>query len=197
MSALRTQIVTGSALAAHIGALATLRIRVFREYPYLYDGTEDYERKYLETYTASPDAMAVLAFDGEKIVGASTGVPMAHETGEFKKPFAARGMNSGKIFYCGESVLLPDYRGRGLYRAFFSGREAHARTLGGFEWITFCGVVRDGSDPRAPAGYEPLDNVWRHFGYEPQPDLIAHYPWREVGATETTDHPMMFWIKRL
>ena len=189
--------VTGAAFAAHVDAIAALRIGVFREYPYLYDGTAEDEESYLETYIASPDAMAVLAFDGERVVGASTGIPMAQGKDEFNTPFAASGMDPQKVFYCGESVLLPAYRGRGLYRAFFDGREAHARKLGGFGWITFCGVVRDKNDPRRPADYEPLDEIWQHFGYAPRADLVTTYHWREVGAQEESAQLMMFWVKGL
>src|SRR5512139_4005554 len=124
--------VSGEALVAAIPALARLRMTVFRDYPYLYDGSEAYEAEYLRTYTASGAAMAVLALEDGAIVGASTGIPMAHETAAFREPFTRLGLDPAQIFYCGESVLLPAYRGRGLYRAFFAGREAWARALGGF-----------------------------------------------------------------
>ena len=70
--------VSGEELVAAIPALARLRMTVFRDYPYLYDGSEAYEAGYLRTYAASGAAMAVLAREGDTIVGASTGVPMAH-----------------------------------------------------------------------------------------------------------------------
>lgn len=37
--------VTGAELASVVPELARLRIRVFREFPYLYDGTWEYEEK--------------------------------------------------------------------------------------------------------------------------------------------------------
>ena len=39
-------------------ALAAQRIRVFREFPYLYDGDVGYEREYLATYVHSPRSLA-------------------------------------------------------------------------------------------------------------------------------------------
>ena len=71
---------TGSDLARYIPELAQLRIRVFRDFPYLYEGDLDYERRYLETYTRSPGSVIVLVFDGNDIVGASTGLPLSDET---------------------------------------------------------------------------------------------------------------------
>jgi len=193
---IETQIVRGKELARYINDLARLRIQVFRDYPYLYDGSEDYERRYLETYSTSPGAMAVLAFDGDRVVGASTGVPMADETPEFRAPFDARNINTDQLFYCGESVLLPAYRGKGVYRQFFEHREQHAREQG-LDMICFCAVVRDENDARKPPGYEPLDPIWRRYGYRPDPDLVAQFPWKEPGSAEEISHPMMFWLKRL
>ena len=96
-----------------------------------------------------------------------------------------------------ESILLPAYRGRGLYRHFFAEREAHARGFDQYEWITHCAVQRPDDHPARPADHEPLDAVWRHFGYEPRADLVARYPWRDVGHAEETTKPLLFWLKRL
>lgn len=190
---------TGAELVSVIPELARLRIRVFREYPYLYDGTWEYEEKYLRTYIESGAAIAILALDGSRIVGASTGVPMVHETAEFKKPLVEAGYDPARIFYCGESVLLPAYRGRGLYKAFILGREAHARNCApeGFNYCCFCAVERDGNHPLRPDGYRPLDAVWRHFGYEKRPDLLTRFRWKDIDQPRETAKPMTFWIKPL
>ena len=37
------QVVTGSAIAPYVDDLARLRMQVFRDFPYLYDGTYEYE----------------------------------------------------------------------------------------------------------------------------------------------------------
>ncbi len=44
------QVLQKEELAACIDDLADLRISVFREYPYLYDGNLEYEKKYLKQY---------------------------------------------------------------------------------------------------------------------------------------------------
>lgn len=189
--------VSGEALRARVGDLARLRIAVFREYPYLYDGTEAYEAAYLQTYTASDAAIAVLAFDGEAVVGASTGIPLAAEDEAFRRPFEALGIDPGTVFYCGESVLLPTWRGRGLYRAFFEGREAHARSLPGIGRMAFCAVERPAEHPLRPQGWQSLEPVWRHFGYAPEPRLRTHYTWKDIDQPGDTAHPMQFWLKAL
>lgn len=186
----------GQALLPHLNALAELRMTVFRDFPYLYEGNLDYERKYLRTYAGSPGAVCVLVRRDEAIVGASTGIPMADEDDAFRQPFIAAGWNPDDIFYYGESVLLPDYRGQGLGIAFFDEREHHARAAG-FRYAVFCAVVRPDDHPARPANYEPLDAFWHRRGYQPVAGLETRYTWTDIGDSEQTEKPMQFWYKEL
>ncbi|HVI35743.1 MAG TPA: hypothetical protein VM684_05905, partial [Gaiellales bacterium] len=72
---MRLERLTGDRLREHLPELARLRITVFRAYPYLYEGSLDYEERYLWTYAAADNSVIVGAFDGERLVGASTGLP--------------------------------------------------------------------------------------------------------------------------
>lgn len=184
-------------LPAYLPDLARLRIQVFRDFPYLYDGTVEYEEKYLKTYTDCAESVIVLVLDGDKVVGATTGLPMDAETPEFQQPFVAQGYDPAKIFYCAESVLLSDYRGRGIYPKFFAEREGHARTLGRFDLVTFCCVQRPEDHPLRPADYAPLDRIWTQFGYVKHPELHTTYTWKDVDQAEETAKPMVFWLKSL
>jgi len=193
---LRIQTLTGAALTAALPDLAALRIAVFRDWPYLYDGDHAYERRYMRAYADSADALVVGAFDGDALVGAATAAPMEDHAAEFAAPFAARGMALGDILYCGESVLLPAYRGRGAGHAFFDAREAHGRALGR-RLSAFCGVVRDADDPRRPVDARDLGPFWRRRGYAPVEGLTASFAWREIGEAAERDHVMQFWTRRL
>ena len=53
-------------LAGHLDGLAALRIRVFHDWPYIYDGNQEEERKYLAAFAASAGAVCIAAFDGGK-----------------------------------------------------------------------------------------------------------------------------------
>lgn len=187
---------TGLAIHAAIPALARLRVSVFREWPYLYDGTFDYESAYLQHYTMSPRAIIVAALDKEAIVGAATGMPLADHDAAFAAPFLARGMDIAKIFYCGESVLLPDYRGCGIGHAFFDQREEHARAHG-FSHIVFCAVERPADHPSRPRNYRPLDAFWEKRGYARQPGMTANFSWKDIDQPAETDKPMQFWMRAL
>ncbi|MGZ8223856.1 MAG: GNAT family N-acetyltransferase [Methylobacter sp.] len=186
---------SGAALQQYIPELARLRIEVFRDFPYLYDGDFDYEKKYLQTYIDCSDSVIVLAFDGDKIVGASTAMTMKYETNELKKPFIENDYNLDDVFYCSESVLNKQYRGLGIGVRFFEQREAHAEDLGGFKHITFCCVERPIDHPRRPADYVPLDKFWNKRGYFKHPELRTTYSWKDLDDINETPKPMIFWLK--
>lgn len=194
---LRIVPVRGKEIAERLQALAALRIQVFREFPYLYEGSEDYESAYLQTYVNAPDSVAVLVYDGEKLVGASTALPLADEVEELRRPFEQQGQDIERIFYCGESILLPEYRGRGIGVRFFEERERHARSLERFDTICFCAVQRPVDHPRRPADYQPLDEFWEKRGYQPRPDLCTEFSWQDLDESSESPKPMMFWTKSL
>ena len=193
---MRIEALTGEALDAALGDVAGLRIRVFRDWPYLYDGDLEYERGYLATYRNSDAAILVGAFDGTRLVGAATGTPMADHADDFAAAFEGTGLALNDIFYCAESVLLPEYRGRGVGHRFFDLREAHGRELGATV-SAFCGVVRPSDHPLRPEGYRPLDGFWRKRGYAPLEGAVAWFSWKDVGETEATLKPLQVWTRAL
>lgn len=187
---------TGPALDTALDDVARLRIRVFRDFPYLYDGDLDYERTYLATYRDSPGAVLVAAFDGARIVGAATGTPMEDHAAAFGAALAGTGLPLEAVFYCAESVLLPEYRGQGAGHRFFDLREAHARALGRSH-AAFCSVIRPADHPARPETHAPLDPFWRKRGYVPVEGAVAHYSWKDLGAAEETQKPLRFWMRAL
>ncbi len=193
---IRLETWSGDAIAANRDALAALRITVFRDFPYLYDGDLDYERGYLQTYIDAPAAVVVAALDGTAVVGAATALPLESETDDVKAPFLARGMDLGQVFYFGESILLAAYRGQGIGHGFFDGREAQARRHGA-SLAAFCAVQRPADHPRRPAGYRPLDDFWRKRGYRPEPGMTTTFTWQDLDETAQSAKPMQFWLRRL
>lgn len=187
----------GEAVKPHLEALARLRIAVFRDYPYLYDGDMAYEQRYLEAYARSRRSVFVLALDGDEVVGCSTGIPLVDEVPAIQQPFVARGMVLGDVYYFGESVLLPAYRGQGIGHRFFDAREHHARAQPGYRWTAFCAVERADNDARQPPGYRPNDAFWRKRGYQRQDDMFCELDWIELGALTPTTHLLRFWLRPL
>lgn len=190
------QVLSGASVESVVPDLARLRVTVFRDWPYLYEGSLDYERKYLAKYVKLPRATIVIAKDGDAIVGASTALPMTDSEAELQKPFVEAGIDPADVYYYGESVLLSAYRGQGAGVRFFVERERRARALG-FKLATFCGVVRPKDHPARPADYVPLDAFWTKRGFVPRPELSAAFEWLDVGDKVPTSKKMGFWTKAL
>lgn len=84
------QLLTGSAIADAVDDLATLRLEIFPEYPYLYQGRREDELAYLNSYAEAPDACVILARDGITVIGAATGMPLVHEDSNCATPLPAQ-----------------------------------------------------------------------------------------------------------
>lgn len=188
--------VTGAGLAEVIPALARLRITVFRDFPYLYDGDAGYEATYLADFAAAEGAVIVVARDGEEIVGAATAAPLATQDAAWQAPLAAAGHAIDRIFYFGESVLLASHRGQGIGHAFFDHREAQARAHGAAH-AAFCSVIRADDHPARPAGFRPLDAFWRARGYAPLAGVTAAFGWKCVDEAGERRHTLQYWSRAL
>ena len=187
------------AILAAVPELARLRIQVFREFPYLYDGSLDYERDYLRIYASTPGAVVVTArdpADADRIVGAATAMPLAAEHAELLAAFHAASMPIDEIYYCAESVLEAGYRGRGAGHAFFDHREARAKDLG-FAECCFLAVDRPADHKRRPADYRPHDVFWSKRGYAEVPGFHASFTWRDLDETDASPKPMRLWKRRI
>ena len=187
----------GRDIGGVVDELAALRIAVFRDWPYLYDGDADYEARYLAGYASNPRAIAVTvrAPDGA-VVGAATGMPLVDHDAALARAVADAGVDPEGTFYCAESVLLPAWRGRGLGHRFFDEREAHARRLG-LARSCFCAVVRPDDHPARPEGARSLVPFWEGRGYRPLPGAVARLSWRDLGDEGETEKPLAFRIREL
>ena len=186
----------GAAIAPYLADIARLRMEVFRDYPYLYEGTLAYEEAYLRAYAAADDHLVVLALGDGKVIGASTAMPLVAHGDEVVPPFVGVGIDPASVFYFGESVLAAPFRGRGLGHAFFAERERFGRTHG-FALAAFCAVERPPNHPLRPPAYAPLDPFWQRRGYVRRADLRTAFTWQDVGEPAPSAKPMVFWTKAL
>lgn len=188
---------TGAAIETVFDDLAALRIAVFHDYPYLYEGNVEYERAYLKTYFQSERSFLFAVYDGNRMVGATTCIPLKDETAEVRQPFEDAGFDVASVFYFGESILLPDYRGLGLGHRFFDEREAHARHFGNYTMSCFCSVDRGDNHPLKPEDYRPNDAFWIKRGYRKESSLQSTMEWPDTGESVSSSKTMIFWIKSL
>lgn len=185
----------GNEARKFLAPLADLRLKVFWDFPYLYEGTPDYEKKYLETYFKADHSFIFLIEDSAKIIGATTSILASEEEENFKKPFVQYGLNPQEVFYFGESVLLPEYRGRGLGKLFFEEREKYARSLPQVKTLSFCAVERPENHPLKPVSYRPLDTFWESMGFYKEQGLTTTYSWKDRDEQHETFKKMQYWLK--
>lgn len=177
-------------------ALATLRMTVFRSWPYLYDGNADYEAAYLAEFLSDPASVLIVARIGGIPIGMATASPLATQSDTITAPFRAAEININTVFYFGESVLLNQFRGMGIGHRFFDEREAAAAEYCATH-CTFCAVARPDDHPMRPLSARDLTPFWQKRGYRLAPDLNASLSWKDLDQTLETPHSMRFWMKAL
>lgn len=181
----------------YLEELAALRILVFKEFPYLYDGDLEYEKKYLQTYIQSSRSLCVLAYSNQQIIGASTALPLTDEADYVQQPFIQNKKSIQNIFYFGESVLKKEFRGYGIGKSFFQYREQHASSFPEFKTACFCSVVRDLNHPSKPLDYTSHQVFWTKQGYLQDPNMTAFFSWKDLDQKTETEKPMTYWFKEL
>ncbi len=181
----------GKEILPYLDAAASLRIKVFRDFPYLYDGSKEYEVSYLTHYAECSDTIFVIAQTASQIVGVSTGLPLSHADLAMQQPWSDAQVDISTLFYLGESCLLPEYRGQGIGHAFFDHREKHARALA-CRSATFCAVERERHHPLRPEPYRDNHAFWRKRNYQPT-ECICLLEWQQVDQPMPTQQSLRFW----
>lgn len=197
MNELKFKKYIGKEIEKILSPLADLRITVFCDFPYLYEGTHEYEMSYLQTYVNAEKAMVFTVWDNNEMVGACTCIPLTEEMQEVQKPFIDRQLPIEKIFYFGESILIKSYRGNGIGHRFFDEREKHAASFNTYSDTYFCSVIRPENHTLKPDGYYPNDVFWTKRNYEKVPDLTCKMSWKDIDEQEESYKELVFWHKSI
>ena len=190
------QLLTGAAIADALDDLATLRLGIFPEYPYLYQGMREDELAYLATYAEAPDACVILARDGLTVIGAATGMPLIHEDAQMIDALSGTPFPLDEVYYVGELLFYPAYRNGGLGRRLLGRLESHIRSLGRYRTLTCATVERPDDHPLRPPNYIPITQFLARTGFARLPGVTTTFTWCETDGV-TRDHPMQFWSKEL
>lgn len=183
---------TGQEIIDRLDDLAGLRLNIFREYPYLYEGKIEDERCYLADYAAK--GCALLACDGERVAGAITGMPLADESAAFVKPFFAAGLVPEDYFYIGELLLHKQYRGQGLGSRLLANLEQLVGKQGRYHRYCFATVVRPDEHHLRPLEFIPIERFSIRHGYRPLSGVSVQIAWQELDG-QTTAKTLRFWDK--
>ena len=194
--AITEHLLTGADAAASLDDLATLRIEIFREFPYLYDGRHEDELNYLKLYAETPDAFVITVKEGDQVIGAATGMPLRHESAELVEPFNGTPYPVDEVYYVGELLFYPEYRNHGLGMKVVRKIEDHIRSLGVYRYLACVTVARPDDHPRRPADYIPIDRFLARNDFFPIPGVVTDFTWLETDGVRRS-HPMNYWVKEL
>lgn len=190
------QLLTGAAIADAVDDLATLRLEIFPEYPYLYQGRREDELAYLNSYAEAPDACVILACDGLAVIGAATGMPLIHEDAQMRDAFAGTIFPLDEVYYVGELLFRPAYRNCGLCRKLLDQMENRIRSLGCYRHLTCATVERPDDHLLRPRDYIPITRFLTRTAFVRLSGVTTSFKWREIDGVKR-DHPMQFWSKKL
>lgn len=174
-SDIKIRTLIGPGIKTYVQSIAKVRQLVLSEVPYLQLGGPETDLNYLKHLSMSKDAIAILIFDGPKIIGVSTGMPLSEEWPLFQEPFLKKGLSVEEYYYFGCSALLKPYRSRGIAHHFFDLREEHVRHLKRFTRICFTSTIPPKGLSR-PTDQTNMETFWQKRGFVEQPDMICRYP---------------------
>src|SRR3569832_104054 len=102
---IKIRTLTGAGIKTYIPSIVKVRNEVLKEYPYLRVGHKEEDTKYFKHLCQSRDSIAVVVFDGPKIVGVSTGTPLGEHPTPLQKIFLEKNFDPDEFYYFGVCTL--------------------------------------------------------------------------------------------
>ena len=171
-----------------------MRLTIFREYPYLYEGILEDELSYVSHY--AEHGMVLIAQDGEKVIGAVTGMSLGLEEEYFQKPFKTAGLDPHQYFYIGELLLQSPYRGKRLGSQLLQQIEQEICKTGQYRYLCCATVVRPANHPLRPETFFPIEPFCQRHGYGLLDRVTVQIPWQQTDGTRPLN-TLQFWVKQL
>lgn len=191
---------TGTETQQIIPFITQLWLTYFREYPYLYVGTEQEVHEYYSWFMHLKHTAIAVAYHNQTPVGFLTGTALIDQAEHFTDTitlFHHEGLNPADFFYCGEGIIVAEHRGNSLLRLLNTALEEYVKKMG---YSKLCFIYESHTDhPLKPLSSKELDTVWRHFGYV-ESSITTHFTWNTIQPDETVrnqEHALRFWIKDL
>lgn len=176
--------------------IASLRITMFKEYPYLYEGILEEETEYLEMYFRSFESLLFLVFDQEALVAFASALPLDQSIQELNTPLLEQKIHPRDCLYIGELMITSPYRGRGILRYFLDSYEKFAIRKG-YSHLIFMTIKRTLSHKMCPENYRNPDPIWQHFGYERLPHKPLILTWKQIDTRQQEKNELDLWGKNI
>jgi GNAT superfamily N-acetyltransferase len=201
MTALLYKTYNGSDIQSQVNDVATARIEGFRDYPYLYQGNLNYEKKYLSGYCQEPNALLICVYDNQYLAAVATSIPLDSPSdivAGAPKLFRTFGEDPQEYYYFAEIIVRPEYRGAGIAKEIYKLRMHHAASLG-LRGLCLAAVERSFDHPLRPKDYKLSQPVWQREGFI-KTDMTFVYTWPTIqtdGTVSDQENIMRFWTKKL
>lgn len=186
------QVKKGKEIIPYIDEIARLRIEVFREFPYLYDGNIDYEKKYLAKFGAIDESIVILALENHKVIGALTGLPIKNESKEITQTLTTNQLENG--FYLSEILLYKNYRQQGIGQALMNQLETFVNKS--FPLFLLATIIREENHPLKPKDYTSLAHFWIKNNYVLTNQTFS-FSWKDVHNETETRKSLALWQKEI
>ncbi len=182
-----------------IDTIATFRLTEFREFPYLYVGNLESEKKYLRSYSEIKGSALALAFSDEEVVAIATGTPLLSDVEAVPgaaEIFLQHGFVSKDFYYFGEFIVKPHFRHKGITKKLLSELTNYVKSLG-YNNICIMTVDREINHPLKPVDYQDSANIWEKLGFI-KTMMKIHIKWPTISLdnkVEMQDNSLSFWIR--
>lgn len=188
------QTIYGLDVIPYLDDIARLRITIFREFPYLYEGSLAYEKEYLAKFSRSKESVTILAKDQEEVIGVFTGLPLHLEDETITRSIPQEKLLDS--FYFSELLLLKAYRKQGIGKNLLQQMETIIKQKSVYQRIVFASILREENHPLKPLEYYSMDNAWKKYGYSKTTDT-CQILWKEINQSEETPKTLAIWEKVL
>jgi hypothetical protein len=195
------EVYAGKDAEKYTDLLAQLRISEFKEYPYLYSGNIEAERKLVAEYAQDEKGMIVVAKINGKTAGLLSGIPLvsnAQIVSGIKAFFEKQKVNINEYYYCGEGIILPEFRHLGLIKMLLNKQDEQAKKWQ-FKYVCALTVFRDETYFPKPKAYTSTDSLWTHLGFI-KTNLRTNFIWPTIQKNNSIieqENTVEFWTKTL
>lgn len=194
---IRVETFQGHQITPYIHKIVQLCDKMYREYPYFYNGDNEGYQSYLESYAQSKDAIISLAFEGEKAVGIAAGIPMSKTRNLYQQTLLEHGYNLHTLFYLGEFGLKAEYQGQGIEETLYRNIENYVNKDGHFSAICFWEIDDSLNSRQKQLGYLLKDDFWKRLGFVRRPELNFLIFWTNINETQESAHSAVYWMKNM
>ena len=191
----------GDDLKELIPEISKARLELFKEFPYLYEGTYEDELKYLNEFVNNPKSIILTVHKENKLIAfvTATAVESGFELTEaIKDLMQKQGLDTSKYFYISEMMVYPEFRSFELQNQLKKDIENYARE-NSYTMTCFLSVFRENNHPLRPQDYKEISRLWKFNKYR-KTNISVKFEWNTVqkdSEAKLMNNQLDLWEKEL